>query len=105
MIEGEIEKLKETIKAERELMLREAQASKAAAEATAKADPVDDAKNKVSMKLNELFGFGYEWNDNRESQIFKGMSLLLRRISLKICGHVAAEDIEPIKKELPSVAL
>lgn len=100
MIGPEIAKLKENLKIERENMQREQVATKAAKEATAKADPVDDAKNKVSMKLNELFGFKYDWNINRESQIEKAMSLLMRRISLKVFGHVAAEDFEPIKKEI-----
>jgi hypothetical protein len=100
MISKEIERLKETIKIEREIMLKEQQATKIAQEATAKADPVDDAKNQVSMKLNELFSFGYAWNDNRESQIFRALSLLLRRMSLREFGHVAAEDITPLRKEL-----
>ena len=102
MIDKEIQKLKEAIKAEREIMLKEQQATKVVAEATAQADPVDDAKSKLSLKLNELFGFGYEWNDSRESQISKAMSLLLRRVSLREFGHVAAESVEPIKKELES---
>jgi len=100
MIQPEIEKFKESLKIERDIMVREQQATKAAQEATAKTDPVNDAMNKVSMKLNELFGFGYDWNDNRESQIFKAMNLLLRRISLKIYGHVAAEEFEPIKNNI-----
>ena len=98
MINNEVEKVKQNISIERKLMLKESQAQKVAQEAAAQADPIDDAKNAVAMKLNELFGFGYEINPSKEQQIEKALSLFLRRVALKEFGHVAAETIEPIKK-------
>ena len=100
MIATEIDKVKQNIAIERELMLKESQAVKAAKEAAAQADPIDDAKNAVAMKLNELFGFGYELNESKEAQIEKAVSLFLRRVALKEFGHVAAENTEPIKKAM-----
>ena len=98
MIANEVEKVKQSIAMERELMLKESQAVKAAQEAAAQTDPIDDAKNAVAMKLNELFGFGYEINESKELQIEKAMALFLRRVALREFGHVAAENVEPIKK-------
>lgn len=100
MIFSEVQKVKESIAIERELMLKESQAVKAAQEAAAQADPIDDAKNAIAMKLNELFGFGYEINESKEAQIEKAVSLFLRRVALKEFGHVAAENTEPIKKAM-----
>lgn len=100
MIANEVEKVKQNIALERELMLKESQAVKAAQVATAQADPIDDAKNAIAMKLNELFGFGYELNESKENQIEKAVSLFLRRVALQEFGHVAAENVEPIKKAM-----
>lgn len=100
MIANEVEKVKQSIEIERELMLKESQAMKAAQEAAAQADPIDDAKNAVAMKLNELFGFNYELNPSKEQQIEKAVALFLRRVALKEFGHVAAEQTEPIKKAM-----
>ena len=98
MINSEAEKVKQSIAIEREIMLKESQAVKVAQEATAQADPIDDAKNAVAMKLNELFGFGYEINESKEQQIEKALALFLRRVALREFGHVAAESSEPIRK-------
>jgi hypothetical protein len=98
LIDNEVEKVKKSIEIEREIMQKESQAVKAAQVAAAQADPIDDAKNAVAMKINELFGFGYEINESKESQIEKAFALFLRRVALKEFGHVAAETVEPIKK-------
>lgn len=100
LIATEVEKVRQNIALERELMLKESQAVKAAQVAAAQTDPIDDAKNAVAMKLNELFGFGYELNESKENQIEKAVSLFLRRVALKEFGHVAAENVEPIKKAM-----
>lgn len=100
MIDGEVQKVKDTIVIEREIMLKESKAVKAAKEAAAQVDPVDDAKNAVAMKLNELFGFGFDINESKELQIEKATSLFLRRVALREFGHVAAEHVEPIRKAL-----
>ena len=100
MISKEVEKVKQSIEMEREIMLKESQAVKAAQEAATQADPIDDAKNAIAMKLNELFGFGYEINPSKEQQIEKAVSLYLRRVALKEFGHVAAEQTEPIRKAI-----
>ena len=97
MINDEVQKVKDSIAIEREIMLKESQAVKAAQEAASQVDPVDDAKNAVAMKLNELFGFGYEINDSKEIQIEKAISLFLRRVALREFGHVAAENVGPLR--------
>ena len=98
LVHDEVEKLKKNLEIEREIMIKEQQAVQSAQQQ--QTDPIDEAKSKVSMKIFELFGFNYEINPDKELQIEKALSLLLRRMALKEFGHVAAESIEPLKKGL-----
>lgn len=98
MIEPEVKKLHEQFERDKEIMRIEQNARKAS-EARA-ADPIAESKNRVGMKIFELFGFNQELTLDKEQAIEKAFSLMVRRMALQIFGHVSAEDPGPIREKV-----